>query len=58
MWEEARNEGVTEEKQPFRLTGSLTEQPSLSKFSGNVTVVWLKHPEPGEDHSLKSVAES
>lgn len=39
MWEEARKEGVTEEKQHFRLTGSLTEQPSLSKFSGNITVV-------------------
>jgi len=40
MWEEAtRKEGVTEEKQRLGPTGSLTEQSSLSKFSGNVTVV-------------------
>lgn len=39
MWEEARKEGVIEKKQHFRLTGSLNEQPSLSKFSGNLTAV-------------------
>lgn len=58
MWEEARKEGVIEQEQHFRLTGSLTGQHCLSKYSGNKAVVSLTHPEPGEDHRLKSVAES